>query len=340
MTTAQTTETETALAKTNGAPSATGELPARNYVSGFDGMATAPFADTVVAALVAPIPEEAVEVKPDGIVYLPGVFYRQRLTQAFGPGGWALAPRGPARTLGNLVTYSGALYALGRFVSEAVGECQYIANNPTMSYASALEGARTDCLTRCCKDLLIAMELWDPSFREGWLAKWALKAWHNKDGKNKLYYWRRDRERPYQVKDAPAEPARGPGGERPKDSTSTPASPPPSSGASHGGSPPSSSDAPAQSASRPMPGDPSALATEAELDDLAAVLKDLRWKKQQITNWTKKHFGKTTPDDLTSDNVTAALELLTAWRRDYSAGDERDYPDTVARLLAAGRVLA
>ena len=177
------------------------DIKPEKYVTGFDGMAVQPFPEAAAKALVAPLDPGAIEVKPDGIVYLPGVFYRQRLTEAFGPGGWALAPRGPARIDGELVMYHGALYCLGRFVSEAIGECRYRAGNENMSYASALEGARTDCLTRCCKDLLVAKEMWDPTWRETWLAEHAVKAWNKqaRSGKGSWHYWRKDRETPWQV---------------------------------------------------------------------------------------------------------------------------------------------
>jgi len=34
-----------------------------------------------------------IEMKPDGMIYLPEIKYRRILNRAFGPGGWGLAPR-------------------------------------------------------------------------------------------------------------------------------------------------------------------------------------------------------------------------------------------------------
>ncbi len=148
-------------------------VPSPQYARGFEGMATEPFPEAARKVLAEPVNPHDVEIKPDGIVFLPGVAYRRILTRAFGAGGWALAPRGPARVMGNVVVYPGALFALGRFVSEAVGECFYREGNANMSYASCVEGAKTDCLSRCCKDLGIAAEMWDANWREEWKAKYA-----------------------------------------------------------------------------------------------------------------------------------------------------------------------
>jgi hypothetical protein len=76
-----------------------------------------------------------------------------------------------------MLYYKGALFVLGRFVSEAIGEQQYFPDNDRMSYATAAESAKSNCLMRCCKDLGIASELWDPTFVRGWIARNATEAW-------------------------------------------------------------------------------------------------------------------------------------------------------------------
>ncbi len=65
---------------------------------------------------MAPIPFDDVEVKPDGIIYLPEIKYRRILNKAFGPGGWGLAPRGETIVTGKSITREYALVAHGRFV--------------------------------------------------------------------------------------------------------------------------------------------------------------------------------------------------------------------------------
>ena len=49
-------------------------------------LSTSPFPDSVVKVLSSPIDPLDVEVKPDGILYMPEIKYRRLLMQAFGPG--------------------------------------------------------------------------------------------------------------------------------------------------------------------------------------------------------------------------------------------------------------
>lgn len=225
-----------------------------HFVNNFDGLSSLELTDAEIAVLHAPVPEDQVEVKPDGIVYLPQIFYRDILLRTFRPGKWALAPRQPPKRDGENVLYFGALYVRGVFVSEAIGECQCRFG---MSYASALEGARSDCLTRVCKDLGVAKELWNPSWREAWLEKWALKSWvPAKDGrsKDKFFYWRKDREIPADVRERGERPQPARSGER-WDPNKAPDAPPPANGtpATSSTHPPSPTSSPAGAAAPASP---------------------------------------------------------------------------------------
>ena len=64
--------------------------------------------------MLAPIDVETVEIKPDGIIYLPEINYRRILNKAFGPGAWGLAPRGETIVTDKAVTREYALVAHGR----------------------------------------------------------------------------------------------------------------------------------------------------------------------------------------------------------------------------------
>lgn len=271
------------------------------YLGGFSGMAIEPFPDEVRKVLAEPVDPDAVELKPDGIVFAPGVWYRRQLTRAFGPGGWGLAMRGPVRSLpqqqGDLVVYHGALICLGRFVAEAHGQCIYWPNSGGMTYADAVEGARTDCITRCCKDLGMATELWDAGWRGRWMAQHALKAWVEGDGKRKgkFFFWRRDREPPYQAKGAKAQPAAEMPGEPP---------------------------APARAAERqpeknPPKDDGEAVEDDSEdlktLDEL--VFKSLKWKPDYAGRWLNARFGTRVPSSLTKLQLKTAFRLVYAFAR-------------------------
>jgi hypothetical protein len=59
-----------------------------------DGLSTNRVSSEAEAALRKPLPENDIEVKPDGIMYLPEIKYRRILCDAFGPAGWGLVARG------------------------------------------------------------------------------------------------------------------------------------------------------------------------------------------------------------------------------------------------------
>lgn len=118
-------------------------------------------------------------------MYLPEIKYRRILNKAFGPGGWGLAPRGETIVTTKAVTREYALICHGRYVrfdfkrytlsfpsslnslrhdslvSISRGEQDYF--DPT-GIPTATEGCKSNALVRCCKDLGIASELWDPRF--------------------------------------------------------------------------------------------------------------------------------------------------------------------------------
>lgn len=80
----------------------------------FHGLSTEAFPPEAAKALLAPIHPDEIEIKPDGIIYLPEIKYRRILNQAFGPGGWGLAPRGETIVTAKAVTREYALVVLGR----------------------------------------------------------------------------------------------------------------------------------------------------------------------------------------------------------------------------------
>lgn len=85
-----------------------------DWARSFHGLSTEAFSKEAAEALLAPIKFDDIEVKPDGIVYLPEIKYRRILNKAFGPGAWGLAPRGETIVTTKAVTREYALVALGR----------------------------------------------------------------------------------------------------------------------------------------------------------------------------------------------------------------------------------
>ena len=80
----------------------------------FHGLSNIPFSNEASAILMQPIAPEDIEIKPDGIVYLPEIKYRRILNRAFGPGGWGLAPRGETIVTSKSVTREYGLVVHGR----------------------------------------------------------------------------------------------------------------------------------------------------------------------------------------------------------------------------------
>ncbi|KAI6382861.1 hypothetical protein MCOR25_000377 [Pyricularia grisea] len=173
-----------------------------NWSESFHGLGQSPFSPEAAAILMAPIDPEDVEVKPDGILYLPEIKYRRILNKAFGPGAWGLAPRGDLIVGEKVVTREYALVAHGRYVSQARGECQYFSDE---SIPTAGEGCKSNALMRCCKDLGIGSELWDPRFIRDFKKKHAKQVWvEHVVNKSKRQIWmRKDGEAGYPWKVKP-----------------------------------------------------------------------------------------------------------------------------------------
>lgn len=172
-----------------------------DWRSSFHGLGTSTFAPETAAVLQARLHPDDIEVKPDGIIYLPEIKYRRILNTAFGPGGWGLAPRGELMVQDRLVTREYALVVHGRFVGQARGEQQYFTED---GVSTAAEGCKSNALMRCCKDLGIASELWDPRFIRKFMKEHAMQVWveHVATKKKKQIWLRKDDEVRYPFKKA------------------------------------------------------------------------------------------------------------------------------------------
>lgn len=156
------------------APAEIEGVAAHDWTRSYHGLGSVSFSPEQTETLLAPIDGQDVEVKPDGILYLPEIKYRRILNKAFGPGGWGLAPRGESIVTGKLVTREYGMVVQGRLVSIARGEQQYF--DPD-GIPTATEGCKSNALMRCCKDLGIASELWDPRFIREFNNKFTKEVW-------------------------------------------------------------------------------------------------------------------------------------------------------------------
>lgn len=85
-----------------------------DWTRSFHGLSAEPFPKEAADILLAEMDPEEIEIKPDGIVYLPEIKYRRILNRAFGPGGWGLVPRGESIVTPKTVTREYALVCHGR----------------------------------------------------------------------------------------------------------------------------------------------------------------------------------------------------------------------------------
>lgn len=138
-----------------------GEEEGENWANSFKGLGTEPFSKEIADILWEPLLPEEIEIKPDGLIYLPEIKYRRILNRAFGPGGWGLAPRSQTLVSPKMVSREYGLICHGRLVGIARGEQDYF---DSKGVPTAMEGCKSNALMRCCKDLGIASELWDPNF--------------------------------------------------------------------------------------------------------------------------------------------------------------------------------
>ncbi|GAB5591588.1 hypothetical protein Unana1_06488 [Umbelopsis nana] len=160
-----------------------------DWSKSFHGLSTQPFAPEVAEILMQPVTADDIEIKPDGLLYLPEIKYRRILNKAFGPGGWGLAPRGEHSISPKNVSREYALICHGRFVSQARGEQDFFDNS---GLPTASEGCKSNALMRCCKDLGIASELWDPGFIRKFKKKYCVEVWaEHLTTKKKRKLWRR-----------------------------------------------------------------------------------------------------------------------------------------------------
>ncbi|KAJ7713472.1 mitochondrial genome maintenance MGM101-domain-containing protein [Mycena maculata] len=173
---------------------------ATDWSKSYSGLSQQAFSKDIADVLLAPLEPNDIEIKPDGLIYLPEIKYRRVLNRAFGPGAWGLAPRSETNVGPKIVSREYALVCHGRLVAISRGEQEYF--DPS-GIPTATEACKSNALMRCCKDLGIASELWDPRFIREFKAKYCVEifAEHIPTKKKKKMWRRKDQPKlsyPYQ----------------------------------------------------------------------------------------------------------------------------------------------
>lgn len=135
------------------------------------------------ALLIGDFPDEAFQPGAGGkknLIYIEHAYLRDRLNQVFGPGKWAIVPRkrwpepfeyvndNGEMVEGTRVYVEAMLLARGCFVAEAIGDMVYYPKNLSQNYGDAVEGAKSEALRRCCKELGVGLQAWKKGWAEGW----------------------------------------------------------------------------------------------------------------------------------------------------------------------------
>ena len=250
------------------------------------------FSEAVRAILATPVDPELVEVRqPNDLLYVPWTHYQAILLRAFGPGGYKLVPRSVPRTEGNVVTWVKALFVRPpgttkfQFIKEAKGECNA---HGGMTAGNAAEGAHSDALVKCCKELGIFMELFDPRWRRAWEDKY--KARHQASKRQAAWPAARAGVSPA------AAPANSPASTTPEPTRHVDAA-----------------TAPAAS------GDTGEAAAPEQLDAIKNRVKALKWKAGYLRIWFDERFGLKAQEParllgaLTQQQADTAFLLLNAF---------------------------
>ena len=87
----------TAEAEGSPPPADAAGTPIVDWANSFHGISSKPVTEEQFRVLMAPLAVKDIEVKPDGVIYLPEIKYRRRLNETFGPMGWGMIPQGRGR---------------------------------------------------------------------------------------------------------------------------------------------------------------------------------------------------------------------------------------------------
>jgi len=189
-------EIDTAGVNIVAAPSLGSVLPA-DFYDGAGELALTKDQQDLLAEYVD-VPEDEIDIRPDGLAYIGHFWHRRALGRVFGVGQWAMVPgSGVVIEPGSNKIYQRWVLKIGgRYAAEAVGSAEWFPNSNRANKADAVEGAKSDALTKCCKDLGIANNLWDRRYLRRWRQVTCVKV-KVRTSKGIEDWWRRSDDPPF-----------------------------------------------------------------------------------------------------------------------------------------------
>lgn len=151
------------------------------------------FTEAEEAILDARVDESEIQIKPTGQIYLPHPGYIKWLNRAFGRGQWWLMQLSKPQRANNSVLVNYAFVLRGLACYSTYGEADYHENNREQTFGDVIESTHAYALRRFAKRLGIGLELWDRSYGDQWIDKFAVCVYvTNKEGKSVRQWRRRD----------------------------------------------------------------------------------------------------------------------------------------------------
>ncbi len=133
------------------------------------------------------IPDEMIDIKENGQIYVSNRHASAIFDEVFGIGGWALVPigksvaerkrKGQGTSAYEIITVyqNFRAYALGQYIRDVSGAGTYFSNNAEQNYSDAVEAAESYAMNRFAKRLGIGSNVRDPIFAAEWIAKYAFQ---------------------------------------------------------------------------------------------------------------------------------------------------------------------
>ncbi len=159
-----------------------------------------------IKKLTADFPDDVIEIRPDGLIFVPHMALRDRLSEVFGPLSVAeICRERMIRTESDEIAVDLVLMIRGVFAAEAIGTAKYYKNNPKTSFGDVVESAWSEALRRCAKKISCGTAVWRPDYVRRWLADNAVQQngrWYKKETLPKEETPRKARD--YQLKEPSA----------------------------------------------------------------------------------------------------------------------------------------
>lgn len=143
--------------------------------------------------LSEPVPEAEIRIKPTGQIYLSHPTYIRWLNRALGRGQWQLLQLAKPQRANASIIVDYAFVIRGLACYSTYGEAEYHENNREQTYGDVLEATHAYALRRFAKRLGIGLELWDKTYSDRFVDRYAVCV-RTEDGKKK---WRLKSDPPF-----------------------------------------------------------------------------------------------------------------------------------------------